>query len=65
MADDLKLEDIRCVCGRLKDHHTERPATPGMPWHPFTVPTGRHERGCIVIRGPHDAALCGGLWGDE
>lgn len=55
-------ETPRCVCGRPKDYHTDRPASPGAPWHPYTVPTGRHERGCLVISGPHDAALCRSLW---
>jgi len=55
-------DDPTCVCGRPKDYHTERPAAPGAPWHPYTVPTGRHERGCLVISGPHDASLCRSLW---
>jgi hypothetical protein len=54
-----------CVCGRPKDYHTDRPAAPGAPWHRYTVPTGRHDRGCLVISGPHAAALCGSLWGGE
>lgn len=53
-----------CVCGRPKGYHTDRPAEPDAPWHPYTVPTGRHERGCLVIGGPHDAALCSALWED-
>lgn len=52
-----------CVCGRPKDpYHTDRPTAPGTPWHPYTVPTGRHERGCLAVSGSHDAALCGRLW---
>ena len=51
-----------CVCGRPKSYHTERPAAAGAPWHPYTIHTGRHERGCLVISGPHDASLCNSLW---
>ena len=54
-----------CVCGRPKGYHTDQPAAPGAPWHPYTIPTGRHERGCLVISGPHDAALCRSLWDDS
>lgn len=58
-------DDPTCVCGRPKEYHTERPSAPGAPWHPYTVPTGRHERGCLVIGGPHDASLCRSLWDRE
>ena len=51
-----------CVCGRPKGYHTERPTAPGAPWHRYTLPTGRHERGCLVISGPHDKDLCSTLW---
>jgi hypothetical protein len=54
-----------CVCCRPKEYHTERPAAPDAPWHPYTIPTGRHDRGCLVISGPHHASLCGGLWDEE
>ena len=54
-----------CVCGRPKSYHTARPAALGAPWHRYTIPTGRHERGCLVISGPHDAALCRSLWADQ
>lgn len=55
--------DPPCACSRPKGWHTEQPSAPGAPWHPYTVRSGRHERGCLVVGDPHDAALCAGLWG--
>ena len=64
-GEDRSPEEPRCVCSRAKDDHTDRPSAPGAPWHPYTVPTGRHEHGCVVISGPHDKALCESLWEDR
>lgn len=62
---DCAPSEPACVCGRPKDYHTNQPAALGAPWHRYTLPTGRHERGCLVISSPHDAALCRSLWGQR